>query len=405
VTDPQKISAFSPITEVAATDSLVIVDVPDVPGGTKRTDASNLNINLVITAAEIAAGVTPTNLLREPGDVLRYGANSVPGTTDMTTPIQTAHDVSVAGDFETVVFPAGDYLFTTLTWSPHVRAITEGKVYLRTANASGRTIQMSDEFGLPALLGLNSQRNVVFDGQFHVANTNGSTTATAWSFGGATSANFCSLVTALRGVETRGFNDVYEFRNNAFLLGFVDCFEVNNKGAAIKIVSGTTNTGENIHFTDSTFGTSTTGFLVDIDTAAAMTFYFSNCSCDFKLGMNKTGNTAALLAVYWSGGHLEWDTVANAYLQNESTSTWTINGAAIVPAATSGFPTNVVSVTTGAGTTKFINIKYILPSGINTLHDYVSSTSVGVLDYNPNYQGGTPANQTQQQPVPGLFYR
>ncbi len=348
---------------------------------------SDANITYPVTEGETNAGVTPTNTSYPELWVLRYGANTTPGTTNMTTPIQNAHKVSVNGDFGTVVFSGGDYLVTTLTWSPHVRAITTGKVYLSTANASGRTIQISDEYGRPSLLGLNTARNFIFDGQFHLRNT-ASNTATAWTFGGATSANYCSLATALRGVETRGFNDVYEFRDNAFLLDFVGCFEHSNDAAAIKIASGTTNTGEGIRFFGCTFGTSTTGYLIDIDTTAIMTFDFIGCSCDYKLGMNKPGNTAALLAVNWSGGHLEWDTVANAYLQNESTSTWNIDGTTVAPTAASGWPTYVVSETTGAGTTKFTNIKYVLPGAVNTLHHYVSATSVGVLDYNPNYQGG-----------------
>lgn len=42
------------------------------------------------TSAESSAGVTPTNYQYQPGHVLRYGTNSVPGTTDMTTAFQNA---------------------------------------------------------------------------------------------------------------------------------------------------------------------------------------------------------------------------------------------------------------------------------------------------------------------------
>lgn len=42
------------------------------------------------TAAEISAGVTPTNYFYPDGHVYRYGTNSVPGTTDMTTAFQNA---------------------------------------------------------------------------------------------------------------------------------------------------------------------------------------------------------------------------------------------------------------------------------------------------------------------------
>jgi hypothetical protein len=46
------------------------------------------------TAAEIAAGVTPVNYAYPPGDVLRYGVNAVPGTTDMTAAFTAARTVT-----------------------------------------------------------------------------------------------------------------------------------------------------------------------------------------------------------------------------------------------------------------------------------------------------------------------
>jgi hypothetical protein len=51
------------------------------------------------TAAEIAAGVTPTNYTYPPGHVYRYGTNSVPGTTDMTNAINTAANVCRRGNY------------------------------------------------------------------------------------------------------------------------------------------------------------------------------------------------------------------------------------------------------------------------------------------------------------------
>ena len=341
------------------------------------------------TAAELSASVTPVNFKYPPGNVLRYGTNTTPGTTDMTTAIQNAHLVSTSGDYNTVVFPGGNYLFTTLTWSPHVRAITEGKVYLRTANASGRTIQISDEYGLPALFGLNSQRNFIFDGQFHVHSTNGSNTATAWSFGGATTANYCALATALRGVETRGFHGgVFEFRNNAFLLSFVDCFEWGCNGSVIVIADPITNSGEGLRFIDTTFGTGT-GYLIDINTTDAISVDFIGCSCDYKLGMNQTGNTSPLTAINWIGGHLEWDTVAAAYLTNDATMTYNIDGAYIITTATTGFNSIVISETTGvAGNrTNFINCKYAMPGGTNIWHN-IGANARGTFDQDPDVAGG-----------------
>jgi hypothetical protein len=57
----------------------------------------------VRTAAEITAGVTPTNLSYPPGDVRRYGADPT-GSADSTTAIQSALNVNQA-----VYLPAGTY--------------------------------------------------------------------------------------------------------------------------------------------------------------------------------------------------------------------------------------------------------------------------------------------------------
>lgn len=66
------------------------------------------------TAAEIAAGVTPTNYLYAPGDVRRYGAVG-DNSTDCTTAIQSAIDVAksaTAGSGGEVYLPKGDYRIT-----------------------------------------------------------------------------------------------------------------------------------------------------------------------------------------------------------------------------------------------------------------------------------------------------
>jgi len=62
------------------------------------------------TAAEIAASVTPVNYYHAPGNVLRYGTNTTPGTTDMTAAVQAAIDSNYY-----VYFPNGTYLIDTVT--------------------------------------------------------------------------------------------------------------------------------------------------------------------------------------------------------------------------------------------------------------------------------------------------
>lgn len=64
------------------------------------------------TAAEITAGAAPVNLQFLPGNILRYGTNTVPGTTDMTGAITKAIAVAMAGGGP-VIAPPGIYLYTT----------------------------------------------------------------------------------------------------------------------------------------------------------------------------------------------------------------------------------------------------------------------------------------------------
>lgn len=69
------------------------------------------HLHIKTTAAETAASVTPVNFQYEPGNVLRYGTNTTPGTTDMTTAIQAALD-AMAGTGR-VFIPRGTYLVSS----------------------------------------------------------------------------------------------------------------------------------------------------------------------------------------------------------------------------------------------------------------------------------------------------
>lgn len=58
------------------------------------------------TAAEIAAAVTPVNYFYAPGNLNRYGANTTPGTTDMSTALTNALVIG-----QDVYIPGGSYYF------------------------------------------------------------------------------------------------------------------------------------------------------------------------------------------------------------------------------------------------------------------------------------------------------
>ncbi len=106
----QKITALPEITALVADTLLAVVEDPDGPGKkTKKSPASKVNINFLITAAEIAAGITPTNLLFKPGNIRRYGVDNT-GATDDTTLVQDTLINLAAQGVVDFYWPAGSYL-------------------------------------------------------------------------------------------------------------------------------------------------------------------------------------------------------------------------------------------------------------------------------------------------------
>lgn len=92
--------------------------LPLVQSGTTKQGTLDqlLNQNFVAqilfpqTAAEASAGVTPSNYVYSPCNINRYGTNTTPGTTDMTTALQNA--LNACTD---VYIPGGTYLISTVT--------------------------------------------------------------------------------------------------------------------------------------------------------------------------------------------------------------------------------------------------------------------------------------------------
>ena len=93
----KKLTELSELTTAASLDKLYIVDASDLTDGAAGSSKYIKPENLLYrarTAAELAAGVTPTNLKYEPGNVLRYGTNTTPGTT----PMQDAFTAAIAAN-------------------------------------------------------------------------------------------------------------------------------------------------------------------------------------------------------------------------------------------------------------------------------------------------------------------
>ena len=80
-----------------------------------------------LTAAEIAATVTPVNYAFAPGNVNRYGTNTVPNTTDMTAAFQAAINQAGQPNGARVFVPAGTYnIAGQLTLSSNIVMYGEG---------------------------------------------------------------------------------------------------------------------------------------------------------------------------------------------------------------------------------------------------------------------------------------
>jgi hypothetical protein len=82
------------------------------------------------TAAEIAAGVTPANFALKPGHLYRYGTNTTPGTTDMTTALNNCYAACKAAVRVPMIIPAESQRFTSkLTWDGSVDVIGESSEF------------------------------------------------------------------------------------------------------------------------------------------------------------------------------------------------------------------------------------------------------------------------------------
>lgn len=103
-----------------------------------KFDASRIR-----TAAEIAAGVIPVNFAYPPGNVLRYGTNATPGTTDMTAAFTAAISQWSQGG-ASVYVPAGTYLVGTILYP-------NGKGFRFVGDGPDATVLVANANNIPVL--------------------------------------------------------------------------------------------------------------------------------------------------------------------------------------------------------------------------------------------------------------
>lgn len=125
-----KVTEFTALTTPAAADLLQVIDDSEsVNLKNKKVLISDLILDYARTQAEIDASVTPVNFLYPPGNVLRYGTNTTPGTTDMTTAITNAILVVRTAGGGDVIIPAGNYGVTSVAsvWTSSVTVNIRGE--------------------------------------------------------------------------------------------------------------------------------------------------------------------------------------------------------------------------------------------------------------------------------------
>lgn len=128
-----------------------------------------------LTTAEAAAGLTRAdiNIDYEPGNVLRYGTNTTPGTTDMTAAIQAAvNTVAQAGGGDVFITSMGDPVFAiaskiSIDSSKHIRIVNAGGG-IPTFLWTGATFTNGDDNATAAMFEFTGQDHAFsgFHGKF-----------------------------------------------------------------------------------------------------------------------------------------------------------------------------------------------------------------------------------------------
>ena len=142
-----KISAFPSMTALQGTE-LILGDQSGATGTTTPTAVAAYLAGLTTTpvlasyartAAEIAAGVTPTNYAYAPGDILRYGADPT-GSTDSYPAINAAISAWQNGGVGPIFRQVGTYQLGTALTLPNGLVIDLNRSTLKPSGSAGAVI-------------------------------------------------------------------------------------------------------------------------------------------------------------------------------------------------------------------------------------------------------------------------
>jgi len=140
-----KVTEFPATTSPVAADVLPIVTSISVSPVNSKIVLSDLLLNIAVTDAENTAGVTPVDLRYEPGNVLRYGTNTTPGTTDMNAAF--ASMALVGGECSV---PDGTYIITGVTFATAISITLSDAAIIKQASSNNVTMLTvsTDDFSI-----------------------------------------------------------------------------------------------------------------------------------------------------------------------------------------------------------------------------------------------------------------
>jgi hypothetical protein len=312
-------------------------------------------------------------------------------TTDLTTYIQAAHDAALAIDFAAVIWPSGLYTVSAeLEFSPFVTHIAEGEVIITTAQASGRGIHISTEFG-DRTAGLASavRKQPVFIGQFKYENSNASTTATGLYLGDIpASTTYDAHQIAFFGLQLVGWANQVDFATNAYLIDWHGCsFDgtgTSRAARALRVLSNAAASASSIFF----FGCSFLNLAEVLDNQhATMAVDMHFAGCGFGANLQILADTANAGVFDFDACHIEineYSPFASVPIFDVQACTVNINGGLCFIGDGTSYSSPVVGRVQTSGRLNVNGLTYKMAEDVGTLYS-CDATSTILVDDVPKY--------------------
>lgn len=314
------------------------------------------------------------------------------GVADDTAEIQAAHDAAVLAGYMVLRWPAGVYKVSAeLEFSPFVTHIADGEVIITTAQASGRGMHISTEFG-DRTTGLASgvRKQPVFIGPFKFVNTNASTTATGLYLGDIpASTTYGAHQIAFFGLQLVGWANQVDFATNAYIIDWHGCsFDgtgTSRAARALRVISTASAGAAGVYF----FGCQFLNLAEAIDNQhATMAVDMHFIGCGFGANLQILADTANAGVFDFDACHLEineYSPFASAPMFAPKTCTVNINGGlCFIGDASASYSSPVVGAVTTSGRLNVNGLKYTMAEDVGTLYT-CDGTSTIILDDIPKH--------------------